>query len=76
LLTHWFGVTETNFDNLWILVLITNLSTLLPLPLLGWLPGADAVTSEPAKLNEQNGQAFDLVAVGRGDTVEVSKDRI
>ena len=41
LLTHWLGVTETNFDNMWLLVLITNLSTLLPLLFLGWLPGGD-----------------------------------
>lgn len=38
LIMHWLGVTDKNFDNLWRLVLITNLSTLLPLPLLGWLP--------------------------------------
>lgn len=37
-LMHLLGVTESNFDRLWLLVLITNLSTLLPLPLLGWLP--------------------------------------
>jgi folate/biopterin transporter len=41
LLTSWLGVTETNFDNLWLLVIITNLSTLLPLPFLGWLPAGD-----------------------------------
>ncbi|MGL5033977.1 MAG: folate/biopterin family MFS transporter, partial [Microcystaceae cyanobacterium] len=41
LLTYWFGITETNFDNLIWLVIITNLSTLLPLPLLGWLPNDD-----------------------------------
>ncbi|MFM7790820.1 MAG: folate/biopterin family MFS transporter, partial [Microcystis panniformis] len=41
LLTHWLGVTETNFDNLWLLVVITNLSTLLPLPLIKWLPSTD-----------------------------------
>ncbi len=40
LLTQWLGVTETNFDNLALLVVITNLSTLLPLPLLSWLPAA------------------------------------
>jgi hypothetical protein len=39
-LTYWLGVTETNFENLWQLVVITNLSTLLPLPLIGWLPAA------------------------------------
>ncbi|MGF1486965.1 MAG: folate/biopterin family MFS transporter [Prochloraceae cyanobacterium] len=41
LLTHWLGVTETNFDNLWLLVIITNLSTLIPLLFLNWLPGGD-----------------------------------
>lgn len=39
-LMHWLGVSESNFDRLWLLVVITNLSTLLPLPLLGWLPAA------------------------------------
>ena len=41
LLTSWLGVTENNFDQLWLLVVITNLSTLLPLPFLGWLPATD-----------------------------------
>lgn len=41
LLTSWLEVTEYNFDNLWLLVTITNLSTLLPLPFLGWLPSGD-----------------------------------
>lgn len=47
LLTHWLNVTETNFDRLWILVLITNLSTLLPLPLLNWLPTSQEMPHEP-----------------------------
>ncbi|MBE9126327.1 MULTISPECIES: folate/biopterin family MFS transporter [unclassified Coleofasciculus] len=41
LLTHWLGVTEHNFDKLWLLVIITNLSSLLPLPFLHWLPADD-----------------------------------
>jgi folate/biopterin transporter len=41
LLTHWLGVTATNFDNLWLLILITKLSTLLSLPFLGILPAAN-----------------------------------
>ncbi|MBR8826717.1 MAG: folate/biopterin family MFS transporter [Gomphosphaeria aponina SAG 52.96 = DSM 107014] len=41
LLTYVLGVSETNFDNLWLLVVITNLSTLLPLFFLGWLPTGD-----------------------------------
>ncbi|MDJ0713249.1 MAG: folate/biopterin family MFS transporter [Prochloraceae cyanobacterium] len=48
LLTHWLGVTETNFDHLWLLVVITNLSTLLPLFFLGWLP-----TGDPQKLGSE-----------------------
>lgn len=46
ILTHWFGVTETNFDNLWLLVTVTNLSTLLPLPLLFLLPKASSLDSD------------------------------
>jgi folate/biopterin transporter len=42
LLTHWLGVTETNFDHLWQLVLLTNLTTLLPLPLVFLLPAVSA----------------------------------
>ncbi len=41
LLTQLLGVTETNFNYLWLLVIITNISTLLPLPLLKWLPAGD-----------------------------------
>ncbi|KAH0665906.1 hypothetical protein KY285_027112 [Solanum tuberosum] len=37
-LTHIFGVTKDKFDNLALLIIICNLSTLLPLPLLGLLP--------------------------------------
>ncbi|GAB4299060.1 MAG: folate/biopterin family MFS transporter [Oscillatoriaceae cyanobacterium] len=48
LLTHFLGVTETNFDNLWLLVTISNLSTLLPLPLLRWLPAANTPIEENA----------------------------
>jgi folate/biopterin transporter len=42
LLTHWLGVTDTHFENLWLLVLITNLATLLPLPMLRWVPDGTA----------------------------------
>lgn len=38
LLTYMLGVTDTDFTNLWLLILITNLSSLLPLPLIRWLP--------------------------------------
>ncbi|MBE9190755.1 folate/biopterin family MFS transporter [Gloeocapsopsis crepidinum LEGE 06123] len=49
LLMHLMGITQTNFSNLWILVVIANVSTLLPLPFLSWLPATDATQpSEPA----------------------------
>lgn len=51
LLMHWLQVTETNFDNLWLLIVITNLSTLLPLLLLNWLPSANAQTGEDENIN-------------------------
>jgi folate/biopterin transporter len=37
-LTYLLGVSESNFDNLWLLVLIANITGLLPLPFLKWLP--------------------------------------
>ncbi|MCU0568501.1 MAG: folate/biopterin family MFS transporter [Oculatellaceae cyanobacterium Prado106] len=40
-LMHWLGVNETNFEQLGLLVVITNLTTLLPLPLIRWLPNQD-----------------------------------
>jgi folate/biopterin transporter len=51
-LTHWLGVTETNFDHLWQLVTLTNLSSLLPLPLLFLLPN----TSSQGELPEPDPQ--------------------
>jgi folate/biopterin transporter len=50
LMTYWLGVTETNFDQLWLLVVIANLTTLLPLPLLGWLPIGDPQVGERSAL--------------------------
>ncbi|MEO1400418.1 MAG: folate/biopterin family MFS transporter [Cyanobacteria bacterium J06635_1] len=46
-LTHWLHVTETEFDNLWLLVMITNLTTLLPLPLLWLLPNSTSERAAP-----------------------------
>jgi len=46
-LTHLLGITEHNFDNLWLLVIITNLSTLLPLLFLNWLPAESTESSDP-----------------------------
>lgn len=59
LLTQWLGVTETNFDRLWLLVTITNLSTLLPLIFVKWLPAGDPQANlpehtQPAELYQHN----------------------
>ncbi len=54
LLTSWLGVTETNFDRLWLLIIITNLSTLLPLPFLGWLPAGDPQTEQDTTTHSQS----------------------
>ncbi|MDZ7967081.1 MAG: folate/biopterin family MFS transporter [Nostoc sp. DedSLP03] len=53
LITYWLGITATNFESLWLLVLITNLSTLLPLPFINWLPAAEEQT-ETLKNDEKS----------------------
>ncbi|KAF6139987.1 hypothetical protein GIB67_020378 [Kingdonia uniflora] len=47
-LTQFFGITKDSFDNLTYLIVICNLSSLLPLPLLGLLPegNPDTTSSE------------------------------
>lgn len=41
-LTQLFGITKDRFDNLAFLIVLCNLSSLLPLPLLGLLPQDDS----------------------------------
>jgi len=41
-------ITQTNFESLWVLVVIANVSTLLPLPFLSWLP-AESATCNPCQ---------------------------
>lgn len=45
LLTHQLGITERNFDHLWLLVTITNLGGIVPLLFLRWLPEGDPQVS-------------------------------
>ncbi|KAJ4722487.1 Folate-biopterin transporter 1, chloroplastic [Melia azedarach] len=47
-LTQLFGITKDKFDNLAALIILCNLSSLLPLPLLGLLPedSSDSVSKE------------------------------
>ena len=41
ILTHLLGVTDVNFDKLWLLVLITNLGSMLPLIFINLLPSEE-----------------------------------
>jgi len=40
-ITWGLGITQGNLDNFWILVLICNASTVLPLVFIGWIPSDD-----------------------------------
>jgi folate/biopterin transporter len=54
------GIQESQFDALWILVLVSNLSTLLPLPLLRWLPEQNAA---PMAISPDSATQPELTAV-------------
>jgi hypothetical protein len=45
-----FGITSSNFDHLSMLLLTCNLMSLLPLPLVGWVP--DSSTAAAAAVEE------------------------
>ncbi len=53
-LTYLLGVTDVDFRNLGLLVTITNLSNLLPLPLLNWLPNAKVVSLDQNPSNSKS----------------------
>ncbi len=78
LLMHALGVTEDDFSHLGLLLVLTNLSTLLPLPLLGWLPeggpdlaGADLEAEAHASL-----EAFLHQVQAEADEVAVRMEAI
>ncbi len=56
LLMHWLGITETNFNAMWLLVIITNLSKLLPLVFLNWLPTTDSQNQALTVVSEEDGK--------------------
>ncbi len=60
-LMHYLRVTETNFDNLWLLVTITNLSTLLPLPFINWLPAAGEETPKVPQPASKDGDESEIL---------------
>lgn len=51
-LTAMLGVTEHNLDNFWLLVLICNASTVLPLFFIGWIPQDDPQAEEQDQAGE------------------------
>lgn len=51
-LTQLFGVTKDRFDYLTPLIILCNLSSLLPLPLLGFLP--EDIANADSKENEND----------------------
>lgn len=78
-LTHVLKVTETDFTNLWLLVLITNLSTLLPLPLLGMLPAASATGTnedEPEEPEEPEAPEKAMYAIATPEITEEAAVRL
>jgi folate/biopterin transporter len=46
ILTHLLGVTDTNFDKLWLLVLIANVGSILPLIFINLLPNEEPKLGE------------------------------
>jgi len=58
-LTYWLEITETNFDQLWLLVMITNLSNLLPVSLIHWLPNSN-VETKPLTVSSQSSELEQL----------------
>jgi folate/biopterin transporter len=72
-LTYILGVTESNFDNLWILVLIANVSSLLPLPLLKWLPEEKQI--DLSYLNQTHNNAR-IDALGDSDLASGDRSEI
>jgi folate/biopterin transporter len=52
MLTSLLGVTAAHLENFWLLVLICNLTTLLPLVLINWIPQEDPVDIQAAPIQD------------------------
>lgn len=57
LLTKLLGVTESNFDNLALLSVICNLSSLYPLLFIGWLDEVGSVSEADLESNNHNAES-------------------
>lgn len=68
LLTKALGVTESNFDNLWLLSLICNLTSLYPLLFIGWLD--EVGTDSEQEIEEQQKEAAALLVAAASESSE------
>jgi folate/biopterin transporter len=69
LLTHWFGITDTDFHHLWQLIILTNLATLAPLPLLNWVPDTTSMHNE-----EEGNLSYSLPAASAPEFSAITAD--
>lgn len=68
LLTSWLGISESNFEQLPLLIVVCTLSSLLPLPLLNLMDRAPPDVSEK-QLHEQSNLADETDDAKKADTV-------
>eukprot|EP00294_Goniomonas_avonlea_P003121 CAMPEP_0114560238 /NCGR_PEP_ID=MMETSP0114-20121206/11354_1 /TAXON_ID=31324 /ORGANISM="Goniomonas sp, Strain m" /LENGTH=483 /DNA_ID=CAMNT_0001745773 /DNA_START=76 /DNA_END=1527 /DNA_ORIENTATION=+ len=64
LLTIALGVTEKNLSNFWLLVLICNASTVLPLVFINWIPRDDPMEVKAPKVKVDDDPESGAVAPG------------
>jgi folate/biopterin transporter len=68
-LTKLLGVTETNFDNLGLLTVICNVSSLFPLLFIGWLDETDETGEEDAEITSDTVDTTDVDMTQNRDDV-------
>jgi folate/biopterin transporter len=51
IMMKWLGITENQFDSLWLLIVITNCSSLIPILFIKWLPDAK-IDNDQSVLND------------------------
>jgi folate/biopterin transporter len=51
-LTKWLGITESNFDNLSLLTILCNVSSLYPLLFIGWLDEVESSAKDEMTMKE------------------------
>ena len=73
LMTKWLGVTETNYDNLGLLTVLCNVSSLYPLLFIGWL---DQVGDSEDDVENAADGTQELLALEAGSGDETSKQNL